>query len=421
MAPTKVLMKNSSVPEVRVMDLAALAPAPYNPRTISKEAALGLRASLRRFGLVQPVIWNRRTKRVVGGHQRIDALKALGKTEAQVVVVDLPESEEKALNVTLNNPAIGGDFTDGLQAILAELSAASPIEFEELRLDELLAAGLVGVVEDEIPDVPKKAITKPGDLWILGPHRLTCGDATNAADVATALGATSPSLMVTDPPYGVGYDPSWRATAGINRSKKKLGRVTNDDRADWTEAWQLFPGDVAYVWHAGLRAGEVAVSLSMAGFELRSQIIWAKDRFALSRGDYHWQHEPAWYAVRKGSSANRTDDRSQSTLWQVAARDDDGHGHGTQKPVEVMARPIRNHEGDVYEPFAGSGTTLIAAEQLGRRCSAIEIEPTYCDVVVMRWERLTGGKAKRGQGSRDAGVNTAVLSRSRLHVRRAQR
>ena len=389
-------MKSSTAPEVKVMELAGLAPAPYNPRTISKEAARGLQASLRRFGLVQPIVWNRRTKRVVGGHQRIDALKALGKSEAQVVVVDLPESEERVLNVTLNNPAIGGEFTDGLQAILAEIAAASPIEFEELRLDELLDASLAGVVEDEIPQVPKTPVTKAGDVWTLGPHRLVCGDATKAEDVATALAGASPLLMVTDPPYGVNYDPTWRATAGINRSKKKLGRVTNDDRADWTEAWQLFPGSVAYVWHAGLRSSEVAASLGTAGFELRSQIIWAKDRFALSRGDYHWQHEPCWYAVRRGASANRTDDRSQSTLWQVAAREDDGHGHGTQKPVEVMARPIRNHEGDVYEPFAGSGTTLIAAEQLGRRCAAIEIEPAYCDVVVTRWERLTGGTAKRG-------------------------
>jgi DNA modification methylase len=153
---------------------------------------------------------------------------------------------------------------------------------------------------------------------------------------------------------------------------------------------------VAYVWHAGLHACEVAASLVTAGFQLRSQIIWAKDRFAISRGDYHWQHEPAWYAIRKGGSANRTDDRTQSTVWQVAAREDDGHGHGTQKPVEVMARPIRNHHVDeVYDPFLGSGTTLIAAEQLGRRCFGLEIESAYCDVVVMRWEGLTGEKAKR--------------------------
>jgi DNA modification methylase len=393
--PEGSIMKSRIGPEVRIMNLDALTPARYNPRTISEQAARGLKASIRRFGLVQPIVWNRRTQRVVGGHQRIGALKELGKTQAQVVMVDLPESEEKALNLTLNNPAITGEFTDDLQAILAELAQLPELEFTELRLDALLDSSPAGIVEDEVPEPPKKPITKSGDLWILGDHRVLCGDSTSNRDVTRLLDGARPRLMVTDPPYGVDYDPTWRATAGINRSKKKLGRVTNDDRADWTDAWQLFPGNVAYVWHAGLRGSCVEASLVTAGFEIRSQIIWAKDKFALSRGDYHWQHEPCWYAVRQGASANRTDDRSQSTLWQIAAREDHGHGHGTQKPVECMARPIRNHKGDVYEPFAGSGTTLIAAEQLGRRCSAIEIEPAYCDVVVMRWERLTGGKAKR--------------------------
>jgi DNA modification methylase len=377
------------------MKLAALTPAPYNPRTITEEAAKGLRASIRRFGLVQPIVWNRRTSRVVGGHQRIGALQALGKTEAQVVVVDLPETEEKALNVTLNNPAIGGEFTDDLQAILAELSANPEIEFEELQLDALLDASLNGIVEDEVPEPPKKPITRPGDLWILGGHRLLCGDSTRAEDVSRVLGEEKPLLMVTDPPYGVEYDPEWRVRAGVNRSRKKLGKVENDDRADWRASWALFPGDVAYVWHAGLHAAEVEASLRATGFVPRAQIVWTKDRFALSRGDYHWQHEPCLYAVRDGCASRRTDDRTQSTVWAVAAREDAGHGHSTQKPVEVMARAIRNHEGDVYEPFAGSGTTVIAAEQLHRRSVAIEIEPAYCDVVVARWEHLTGGKARR--------------------------
>lgn len=138
------------------------------------------------------------------------------------------------------------------------------------------------------------------------------------------------------------------------------------------------------------------MSIAAAGFAIRSQIVWAKQHFPISRGAYHWQHEPCWYAVRKGASTHRTDDRSQSTLWQVAAREDDGHGHGTQKPVEVMARAIRNHEAsEVYDPFLGSGTTLIAAEQLGRRCAALEVEPAYCDVAVLRFEQLAGQKAER--------------------------
>jgi DNA modification methylase len=392
-------MTRRSGPEVRTMKLAALAPAPYNPRTITQEAARGLRASIRRFGLVQPIVWNRKTKHVVGGHQRIEALKSLGKTDAQVVVVDLPETEEKALNVTLNNPAITGEFTDGLQAILAELSAYSGLEFEELQLDALLDIDPTEIIEDEVPELPRKPVTKLGDLWILGGHRLLCGDSTKPADVSRLLAGATSRLMVTDPPYGVSYDPRWRTEAAkrglLSYGPRREGKVQNDDRVDWQEAWQLFLGDVAYVWHAGVFAATTASQLETSGFEIRSQIIWRKPTFPISRGHYHWQHEPCWYAVRHGATANWIGDRSQTTVWDVAGRCETKTDHGTQKPVEVMARPIRNHEGDVYEPFAGSGTTLVAAEQLSRRCFAIEIDRAYCDVVVARWESLTGGKAKR--------------------------
>jgi DNA modification methylase len=252
---------------------------------------------------------------------------------------------------------------------------------------------------DDIPAERPTGIQR-GDLFELGRHRLLCGDATTQADVARVLGDVTPVLMVTDPPYGVDYDPTWRAEAGINRNTQKLGAVTHDDRADWAEAWALFPGNVAYVWHAGLKASIVETSLVVSGFELRSQIIWAKDRMALSRGDYHWQHEPCWYAVRSGEPGHRTDDRTQTTLWTIPARDDNGHGHGTQKPVECMARPMRNHAvSDVYEPFAGSGTTIIAAEQLGRSCLAIEFEPRYVQVTIDRWEAFTGSTARKvGEG-----------------------
>jgi DNA modification methylase len=204
--------------------------------------------------------------------------------------------------------------------------------------------------------------------------------------------------MVTDPPYGVEYDPEWRMDAGLTGNTARMGKVMNDDRADWTEAWKLFPGDVAYVYHAGVFASTVQRSLEQAGFAIRAQIIWAKDRMALSRGDYHWQHEPCWYAVREGGKGHRTDDRTQTTLWSIPARDDAGHGHGTQKPVECMERPVRNHLADtVYEPFAGSGTTVIACERTGRACLAMELDPGYCDVVVRRWEEFTGRKAERVQ------------------------
>lgn len=202
--------------------------------------------------------------------------------------------------------------------------------------------------------------------------------------------------MVTDPPYGVEYDPTWRKEAGVNNGGNKLGKVLNDNRADWREAWSLFPGDVAYVWHADRFTDVVLNSLEDCGFERRAMVIWAKDRFTLGRSHYHWQHEPAWYVVRRGAKGHWNGDRSQSTLWAIKAREDGGHGHGTQKPVECMRRPIENNSraGDaVYEPFSGSGTTIIACEMTARRAYAMELAPIYVDVGVRRWQQFTGRKA----------------------------
>jgi DNA modification methylase len=225
---------------------------------------------------------------------------------------------------------------------------------------------------------------------------------------------------VSDPPYGVEYDPGWRVEAGVNQNRSKLGKVQNDCRADWRDAWALFPGDVMYVWHAGKHAATVQQSIEACGFEIRSQIIWAKDRFALSRGNYHWQHEPCWYAVR--NDAHWNGDRSQSTLWQIKSREDGGHGHGTQKPVECMRRPMLNNSNPgqvVYDPFLGSGTSIIAAESTARKCYGLEIAPIYCDTIIRRYIAFTGkmpilegdgGTFEQVAGSRGsmAGANEAA-------------
>jgi DNA modification methylase len=176
---------------------------------------------------------------------------------------------------------------------------------------------------------------------------------------------------------------------------RATGKVLNDDRADWREAWALFPGDVAYVWHGALHAATVAESLEAAGFGIRSQIVWDKGRLVLGRGDYHWQHEPCWYAVRKGAKGHWAGDRKQTTVWQIPHTKSET-GHGTQKPVACMQRPIENNSSAgqaVYEPFSGSGTTIIAAEITGRSCHAIELSPAYVDVAVLRWQAFTGGMA----------------------------
>lgn len=223
--------------------------------------------------------------------------------------------------------------------------------------------------------------------------------------------------MVTDPPYGVNYDPSWRVKAGVGSKGAARGVVLNDDRADWRDAWALFPGDVAYVWHGALHTAAVIDSLIANRFGMRAAIVWVKTRPVIGRGHYHWQHEPAayvvrdgaddhWqrfeedsetavYAVRDGAAGAWRGGRKQSTVWQIEHLKSDT-GHGTQKPVECMRRPIANNSlpGDfVYEPFSGSGTTIIAAEMLGRFARAVELNPAYVDVAILRWQKFTGRAA----------------------------
>jgi DNA modification methylase len=267
-------------------------------------------------------------------------------------------------------------------------------------LDDLAAQnGLdkpVGGGGDEFDTTPDDGPTRTsvGDLWVIGgKHRLVCGDATDAATVARLMAGANPQLMVTDPPYGVEYLPEWRdGRVGEFGNHARVGeQMRNDDQVDWSVAFNRFVGGVVYCWHAGRHASAVQDSLLASGLEVRSQIIWVKQHFAISRGHYHWHHEPCWYAVRKGAQADWRGDHKQTTVWEIsslnpAGRQEERLSHGTQKPLECMQRPIRNHAGDVYDPFLGSGTTLIAAHREGRTCYGIEIEPRYCDVILKRAE-----------------------------------
>jgi DNA modification methylase len=225
---------------------------------------------------------------------------------------------------------------------------------------------------------------------------------------------------VTDAPYGIGLEPEWRVEAGLQDRSVQSGKVRNDDRVDWSAAYALFPGNVLYAWHAGIYAAEVATSLLACDFQIRGQIIWKKQRFVISRGAYHWGHEPCWYAVRKGQTAHWKGDRTQSTVWEVdnlntanKAIDPENErtGHGTQKPVELMRRPIVNHtkRGDVvYDPFLGSGTTMMAAELTDRVCYGIDIDPRYVDLAVLRWQQYTGKDATlEGDGRTFDQIRTA--------------
>ncbi|KKL86058.1 hypothetical protein LCGC14_1948540, partial [marine sediment metagenome] len=293
----------------------------------------------------------------------------------------------------------GGDFTafdmanlwdeDEYKALLTDLAQADelPVSVSGDDLDALLAGLGVDEPGKETPPAVDRAAelqaqygTELGQIWTLGEHRLAVGDCTDKGVVEAVLQGETPLLMVTDPPYGVSYNPEWRAQNAhhVGRLRgntlKSYGQVSGDDNCDWGNAYHLFKGDVVYVWYAAQHVIQVAINLEAAGFVIRSQIIWRKPNFVISRGDYHYQHEPCWYAVRKGKSGNWQGDRTQSTVWDIASLQpmgrsqdplDERTGHGTQKPVECMARPIRNNSavGDsIYDPFLGSGTTMIACE-----------------------------------------------------------
>lgn len=378
---------------------AALIPFARNARTHSDAQIAQIAASIREFGWTNPILVDG-DNGIIAGHGRLLAARKLGMASVPVIELSgLNETQKRALIIADNKLALNAGWdTDLLALELADLGDLgfdlSLTGFDDLEI-AALAKGTVGLTDpDDIPEPPARPVSRSGDVWVMGRHRLICGDSTNADDVERVLAGVTPHLLVSDPPYGVSYDPAWRQrfTEGGDLA---TGKVMNDDRADWREAWALFPGDVAYVWHGALHAATVAASLEASGFAVRSQIIWDKTRLVIGRGDYHWQHEPAWYAVRKGKTGHWAGDRKQTTVWAIPHRKSET-GHGTQKPVECMKRPIENNSSPgqaVYEPFSGSGTTIIAAEMTGRSCHAVELDPVYVDVAINRWQEFTGETA----------------------------
>ena len=394
--------------KVEMWAVENLVPYVRNARQHPPEQIDQIAASMQRFGFTIPMLVAE-DGTVIAGHGRLMAAVQLGLAEVPVMVARGWSEEDRRLYTLADNrlAEIAEWDPEMLRIEIGELREDFGIEdmgligFSADDLAELLPEALLettgGLTDpDDVPEAPEHPVTRPGDLWVLGRHRLLCGDSTVATDVERVLGGVTPLLMCTDPPYGVEYDPGWRNAAGASKTKR-TGKVLNDDRADWREAWSLFPGDVAYVWHGALHAREVIESLEVCGFTLRSQIIWAKERLVLSRGDYHWQHEPCAYAVKKSGKGHWAGDRKQTTLWQIPSKDQDASTiHGTQKPVECMRRPIENNSSPgqaVYEPFMGSGTTLIAAETTGRVCLGIELNPAYVDVAIQRWQDFTGEAA----------------------------
>jgi len=409
--------------EIQHEPVESLIPYARNSRTHTDDQVAQIAASMREFGWTMPVLIDEEGG-IIAGHARVLAARKLGVAVAPCVVARGWSKEKKQAYVIADNKLAenAGWNVAMLKLEVGELASAGYklelLGFDPDALAALLAPdGTQGLTDpDAAPALPTDPVSRKGDLWLLGRHRILCGDSTVATDVERVLAGVKPHLMVTDPPYGVEYDPSWRAKAGVGSANAAMGKVENDDRADWREAWDLFPGDVCYVWHGGLHAGVVAESLAASRFRLRAQIVWVKTRAVLSRGHYHWQHEPAlyaqredtddqWrfvpeheltgYAVRDGATGHWAGDRKQSTVWYIEHLKSET-GHGTQKPVECMKRPIENNSSPgqaVYEPFSGSGTTIIACEMTGRSAHAVELSPAYVDVAVERWQAFTGKKA----------------------------
>jgi len=388
--------------EITQTPIADLIPYVNNARTHSDEQVAQIAASIKEFGFNNPVLTDG-SNGIIAGHGRVQGARKLGMATIPTIELShLTEAQKKAYILADNKLAMNAGWDNDLLSLelggLAEMDFdLSVIGFSDLELESIFADKTEGLTDpDEIPDAPEP-ITRPGDVWILGKHRLVCGDSTDADVVAKCLNGVEPHLMVTDPPYGVEYDANWRNQADRANGKKIGARavapVENDDRADWREAWALFPGDVAYVWHGGLHSAVVAESLDECGLNVRAQIIWVKNNIAIGRGDYHWKHEPCWYAVRKGCKGHYAGGRKQSTVWEIDKPMKSETGHSTQKPVECMKRPIENNSSPgqaVYEPFSGSGTTIIAGEMTGRSIHAIELNPTYVDIAVTRWQNFTG-------------------------------
>jgi len=393
---------------------------PQNPRKWSKHAVEKVAASVREYGWRQPVVVDINDVIVIG-HLRRAAGRFLGLTEVPVHVArDLTPAQIRGLRLADNRTNEEAAWDE--EALALELR-----EIQELDLDLSLSGFDPGeidkllLLDDEeranaTPPLPETAVSRLGDLWVCGPHRVLCGDATSQEAVTRLIGERKPRLMVTDPPYGIELDSEWRDRAGLNgcgpaepsyMKKRTAGHtettISGDTRADWSEAFALVPSlEVAYVWHASKFTREVLDGLLRIGFLHHQQIIWNKMRTVLTRTHYWFAHEPAWYVRKKNApwfgkaGENSTVWASPSPKFIMGGADEDKFDHPTQKPIELMRRPILNHlrRGElVYEPFLGSGTTLAAAELTERVCFGIELDPKYMDVVVKRWETLSGKKA----------------------------
>jgi DNA modification methylase len=384
-------------------------------------------SSIREFGFKIPVL-ARSNGDVVDGHLRLKAARKLDSwpggdiTGIPVILCDeWSEAQVRAFRLMVNRSVGWADWDEDLLSL--ELQEPNVADFDldltgfnPKEIDDLLALPDEEKA-NEAPPIPENPVSRPGDLWLCGKHRVLCGDATSADDVGKLLGDRKPHLMVTDPPYGIELDSEWRDRAGLNgcgpaeasyMKHRTEGHtettISGDTRADWSEAFELVPSiQIAYVWHASVFTREVLNGLLRIGFLYPQQIIWNKGRTVLTRTHYWYAHEPCWYTRKKNApwfgqaGQNSTIWDSPSPKFIMGGSDEEKYDHPTQKPLDLMRRPILNHtrRGElVYEPFLGSGTTLAAADLTERVCCGLELDPKYIDVIIQRWQTLSGKKAK---------------------------
>ncbi len=418
-----------------------------NPRRHPKLQRNALAAVLSDLGWLNGVLVNETTGHLIDGHARVEEALARGETTVPVTYLRLSRDEElRALATYDAVGALATTDTAALDALLQEISTEDPAIgqlLETVARDAGLSLARAGLSDpDALPPLPEEAAlyVRMGDQFCCGEHVVRCGDATNPDDVERLLAGAAPRLLATDPPYGVALDPTWRdalynglgpaarpymrvptgagsdeGTAGAAPVRRRSPghrhtSISGDTRVDWSEAFALVPSlEVGYVWHAGVHAGEVAAGLQRIGFEIVAQIIWDKGLFAMGRSWYHWSHEPCWAVRKRGTAVPFYGSRDQATIWRapspkmiMAGSREEKEDHPAQKPVVLYETPIANHlrPGEaLYDPFLGSGTALVAAERLGRRCYGMEIDPRYVQIAIERWQRFTGRPAERVDGS----------------------
>ncbi|MEQ2820441.1 site-specific DNA-methyltransferase [[Ruminococcus] torques] len=385
---------------IKKKNVADLLPAEYNPRKDLKPGDAEyekLKRSITEFGYVEPVIWNQTTGRVVGGHQRLKVLQEMGMTEIDCVIIEVSEEKEKALNIALNK--ISGDWdTDKLALLITDLQGSdldvSLTGFEPAEIDALFKDDIKDGVKDDDFDVEeelkKPTITKSGDIWTLGNHRLICGDSTKAETLELLMCGKKANLVVTDPPYNVNYEGS-------------AGKIKNDNMentafyefllAAFQNAEQAMAEDASiYVFHADTEGLNFRKAFVDAGFYLSGTCIWKKQSLVLGRSPYQWQHEPVLFGWKKKGKHQWYTGRKESTIWEFDKPKKNGD-HPTMKPIPLIAYPIMNSSMSnciVLDLFGGSGSTLIACEQTNRVCRMVELDEKFCDVIVKRYIEQVG-------------------------------